>query len=178
MYLTEYHNLIAPITWGPIRAQFHLLDEPPKNELISNVNIVPRTNDGWVILLLNDGSGVSHWEIPGGTLEPHEHYLDTIHRELQEEVGAEILSTRLLGAFHCKSSLQEPYRPHLPHPESYRLIFAGDVRVVGSPTNPPGGEQVKRVEVVTLETAVLRFRGNERHDLADLYRLAAASLIS
>ena len=58
--------------------QFQLPKKPPPQHLIANVNIVPRTSEGWLLIRLQDG----FWEIPGGTLEPGESYLDTIEREV------------------------------------------------------------------------------------------------
>ena len=46
------------------------------------------------------------------------------------------------------SNREKPYRPHLPHPRAYWAYAVADVRVVGVPTNPHGGEMV--VEVLTL----------------------------
>ena len=69
-------------------------------------------------------------------------------RELLEEAGAQLLTFELFGAWHCRSSAPAPYRPHLPHPESYRVVGYGEVALVGAPTNPPDGEQVIEVACV------------------------------
>ncbi len=141
---------------------------PPLN-LISNVNLVPCKGDRWLILRLKTGE----WEVPGGTLEPGESYSDTISRELMEEAGARLITFEPLGAWHCFSTAPKPYRPHLPHPEFYRLVGYGAVEITGSPENPEGGEQVANVEFVTIAEAVQRFRGINRFELAELYQLAA-----
>ncbi len=167
----QFPHLFNEVTWpwGPTRARFVLLEEAPPDDLIANVNIVPRAGDDWVILRLRDGS----WEMPGGTLEPGETYLDTVRRELREEAGAELVSFRLFGAWHCFSLADQPYRPHLPFPEYYRLVGLGEIELVGEPENPAGGEEVVAVERVSLATAVARFSALQRYDVAELYQLAA-----
>ena len=64
--------------WGPVKTVFEP-GEPP-HELLSNVNIAPFDDTGWLIIRQQIG-----WGIVGGTLEPGETYLDTLKRELIEE---------------------------------------------------------------------------------------------
>lgn len=163
-----FEEVIWP--WGPTRARFVLLDDAPSNQLIANVNLVPRASDRWIMLRLQDGS----WEMPGGTLEPGESFLDTIRRELREEAGAQLVSFQVLGAWHCFFLAEEPYRPHLPFPEYYRLVGLGMIELADKPPNPAGGESVALVESVLLETAVDRFVSQGRPELAELYQLAAS----
>jgi 8-oxo-dGTP pyrophosphatase MutT (NUDIX family) len=129
---------------------------------------VPFIGDQCLIIRLQNGN----WEIPGGTLEPDEGYLDTIRRELLEEAGAQLVTFEPLGVWHCHSSAPRPYRPHLPHPEAYRMVGYGQVELVGDPQNPDNGEQVTVVECVSIEKASQRFLSMGRADLAELYRLA------
>jgi 8-oxo-dGTP pyrophosphatase MutT (NUDIX family) len=163
-----YPDLFAPPNWDiPVVARFEL-DTPPQN-LISNVSVVPFVGDKCVIIHVASG----YWEIPGGTLEPDEAYLDGVRRELLEEAGARLLNFHPIGAWNCQSQTEKPYRLHLPHPHFYRLMGYGDVEIVGAPLNPADGEQVTRVDVVTVEEATSRFHSIQRGDLADLYRLTA-----
>jgi 8-oxo-dGTP diphosphatase len=152
-----------------MRAQFENLDMLPPH-LISNVNVVPYVGDQWLVIRLENGN----WEIPGGTLEPDESYLDAARRELLEEAGARLLTFQIFGAWKCISEAPKPYRPHLPHPEFYRLVGYGEVELVGLPLNPSDAEQVASVELVTLDEAARRYRSVGRDDLAELYLLAAA----
>lgn len=153
--------------WGPIRAKFIMLDQPPENR-ISNINLVPKAGDQYILLQHADGK----WDIAGGTLEPGEDYRRTLERELMEEAGAELLSFRLIGAWRCFSLAGKPYRPHLPFPEHYRLVGIGQVKIVGEPTNPTGAEQITKVACVDLNNAVDKFISCGRHDLAELYQFA------
>jgi 8-oxo-dGTP pyrophosphatase MutT (NUDIX family) len=121
------------------------------------------------MIRLKDGS----WEMPGGTLEPDEGYIDTARRELLEEAGARLLSFRLIGAWRCFSLADKPYRPHLPFPEYYRVVGVGEVEVIKLPENPLDGEEVSIVSSVPLETAVAQFMSARRYDFAELYQLAS-----
>jgi 8-oxo-dGTP diphosphatase len=167
----QYPHLFQEVTWprGPTLVRFIALDDAPPNYLIANVNIVPCIGDHWVVIQLADGS----WEIPGGTLEPGEDAMNAILRELKEEVGAELISQQVIGAWSCLSLADKPYRPHLPFPQFYRLVFVGEISIVKSPANPPGGENVTSVESLPLQTCVDLFISQGRFDLAELYQLAS-----
>ena len=168
--ITHYPDLFAPPNWGiPVIARFELLREVPPQNLISNINVVPFVGDKCVIIRVAN----TYWEMPGGTLEPDEPYLDGVRREVLEEAGARLLDFHPFGAWDCQSQAEKPYRPHLPHPHYYRLVGYGDVEIIGAPLNPADGEQVTSVDVVTVEEAANRFHSIQRGDLADLYRLAA-----
>ncbi len=161
--------LFEDFHYGTVSARFARLDVPPSDALISNVNVVPFVGEQVVIIRLKDGS----YEVPGGTREPGEAYLETARRELIEEAGARLISYVPFGAWKCHSTSVRPYRPHLPHPDFYRLAGYGEVELIAPPTNPADGEQVAAVQVLTVDEAAAQFTASERPDLADLYRLAA-----
>lgn len=165
--LANYSTLSRTIEWGPVRASF-ALSEHTDEKLVSNVSIIPCSGDKYVIFQVDNGM----WELPGGTLEPEEHYLAGLRREVMEELGGELESYTIFGQFNCESRAEFPYRAHIPHPRFVRLVGYGQVKLVGKPLNPPDGEQVVAVEVVGIEDAVRRLESVGRSDIAELYRLA------
>lgn len=150
----KYPELFNEVTWpwGPTRAKFISLDELPASQLISNVNIVPQVGDSWLMFQGED----LFWDVPGGTLEEGENFVDTF-----------------FGAWRCYSLASKPYRPHLPHPEHYRIVGVGRVKVIRAPTNPSDGEKILTVATVALREAVQRFEASGRFDLSQLYQLAS-----
>ncbi|MDR6715581.1 NUDIX domain-containing protein [Paenibacillus sp. 2003] len=163
----QFPALSTSIHWGIIEAEFRLNDIVDE-KLVSNISIIPFVGDQCVVFQLDNGD----WELPGGTLEAGEPYMDGLKRELMEELGAEMRSYQIFGQFHCTSSVLEPYRPHIPHPHFVRIIGYGDVELVADPLNPEDGEQVVAVEVVEIDEAIRRFRAQNRYDIAEMYQLA------
>ena len=165
----RYPNLFGPVAWGPVRCHFVLLDSEPSAHLVSNISIVPFVGDNVVQIELEDGS----LEIVGGTLEPGESYREAIERELMEEAGAQLVSLKPFGAWRCHSSAPAPFRPHLPHPDFYRLSAYAEIEIVGTPQLPEeGGERVRTVHLLPVEEAANNFRAQGRLELAELYLLA------
>src|SRR5215218_4121004 len=111
-------DLGSTVRYGPVEAVFVPGNELPPHHLVGNVNIVPFVGDDVVVLRVAGGRP----EIPGGTLEPGEDSMAALHRELREEAGADLRSWTLIGAYRCHSVAPEPYRPHLPHPDFYRVV--------------------------------------------------------
>jgi 8-oxo-dGTP diphosphatase len=168
-YEQDFSHLFREVTWGSIRCTFERRQTPPPADLIGSVNLIPFCGERWLVIRLQNG----FWELPGGTLEPRETYLDAIRRELLEEAGAHLVTFEPLGAWKCHSTTPTPYRPHLPHPEFYRFVGYGQVERVGTPQNPQGGERVVQVECAPIKKVCRLFRAIGRPELAELYRLAA-----
>jgi 8-oxo-dGTP pyrophosphatase MutT (NUDIX family) len=167
----QYPNLFGPVTWGPVQCQFVLQESEPPAHLVSNISIVPFVGDKVIQIELDDGS----LEIVGGTLEPGESYQEAIERELMEEAGARLLSLEPFGVWHCHSPAPSPFRPHIPHPDFYRLSAYAEIEIVGPPQLPEvGGERVRAVHVLPVEVAANNFRAQGRPELAELYLLAGS----
>jgi SAM-dependent methyltransferase len=115
---------------------------------VTNVFLVPFVGDRIAVLRLADGRHAS----AGGTLEPGEHWCVTATRELMEEVGGRLGQggagplMHPFGILRCNSHAPEPYRPHQPHPITWRVAAWCEVELVGAPAVPEeGGEAVEEV---------------------------------
>ncbi|WP_424765863.1 NUDIX domain-containing protein [Paenibacillus sp. sgz302251] len=165
--MSQFPTLSKGIVIGFVENCFSL-DYEVDAAMISNISIIPTVDEQYVVMKIDNGK----WELAGGTLEPNEYHMDALAREVREELGAELVSYTPFGCFRCQSFAEEPYRPHIPHPNFVRMIGYGEVAIVGEPLNPPDGEQVVAVEVVDIAEAVSRFEEIGRFDIAELYRLA------
>ncbi|RIX53677.1 NUDIX domain-containing protein [Paenibacillus nanensis] len=163
----KYPTLANTIIWGPVHANFRLNDSVDET-IVSNVTIIPFVGDKYVIFQVENGN----WELPGGTLEAGENYTNALKREMLEELGGELIDYHIFGQFDCISTAEKPYKPHIPHPKFVRVVGYGEVKLVSKPLNPEGGEQVIAVKVVEIEEAVRILEGNNRYDIAELYKLA------
>lgn len=165
--IKQFPALSNNLDWGIVKANFTLtktIDE----DLVSNVSIIPYNGDKYIVFQIDNGM----WELPGGTLESGENYINALRREVMEELGGELVTYEVFGKFICESSAEKPYKSHIPHPMFDRIIGYGEVNLVGKPLNPDGGEKVIAVELVNIEEAIIRFQKIGRDDIAELYKLA------
>ena len=152
---------------GALRMSFELSSEFP-GHLIGLVKMVAYTGEAYIAIRGYDG-----WREPGGKLEPGEHYLDTIRREMLEETGTRVKDFNLFGAFHCYSLLDKAPEPGLLWPEFYFLWGYGEVERVGDP-HPTEKEQILEVAYAPLDDICHLYEGTPGAGpfLQDIYRLA------
>lgn len=155
--------------WGDARMRFVFEPEPPTPELVGNVRCACFCDDR-VLVIETEEFGLSAF--PGGVLEPGEDWHQALERELMEEAGARPLNYEVVGRLHFWSSLDAPYRPHLPHPEFEQVVGWADVDVVGEPTNPADGEHVLSVALVLPSRAISLMQERDPWE-ADLLRYVA-----
>jgi ADP-ribose pyrophosphatase YjhB (NUDIX family) len=160
--------------FGPVTLQFEPRVEPPADELVSNVHLVPFVGDRCVVIEVDwRGAGHSPFAMPGGTLEPGETWRDAAHRELIEEAGARVLSITPFAVLRGHTTEATPYRAHLPHPDFFWILGWAEVELVGAPLNPADGERVVDVICTDVVAATRLFESCGEHAAADTYRLAA-----
>lgn len=164
-----YPALFALNRWGNVTfTGFHLLAEWPPLDLIQSVNVVPFVGDRCVAIFLWNG----HAMLPGGTRELGETLEETARRELIEETGASFKTCFPFAYWESFSADPKPWRPFLAHPHFIRAVAWADVELDGLPTNPPDGEQIATVELLTRTEAEARFLRDDRPELAAIYALA------
>ncbi len=166
----RYPLLHRPDRWEWASITMRFQRELPRDDLVSSTHVVAFVGEE-VILCRDQRPGV--WFLPGGTREPGESIAASLERELLEEAGA-----RLLGAFHPigahvgVSDADQPYRPHLPHPEKAWLWGWAEAEIVGPPTMPDDGEQIEEVRTFPVEEAVRRASADDAW-LSELITYAA-----
>src|SRR6266487_1923123 len=67
-------------------------------------------HNGRMLFQRADDSPVQFWFLPGGRAELHETSIETLMREIQEELGVEVIIERLL--YVVENFFEYPHNPH------------------------------------------------------------------
>ena len=112
--------------------------------------ILPRGDD---LLLTHQAEPVPEFQLPGGGIDPGEHPLTALHREVFEETGWRIARPRRLGAFRrftympeydlwaeklCTVYRAEPVRPHAEPSEPGHLALWMPIALAAERLENPG----------------------------------------
>lgn len=113
------------------------------------VAIAARTEDGRFLIVHQERLPVMRalWEFPAGQIDEdisRESIVATVHRELEEEAGAEVLPGAVLTPLGWFFGSQGFTSEHV------YLFAVGPVRIVRAP-QPVGGEHIGEVRLVTPE---------------------------
>ena len=85
------------------------------------------------VLLTHQAAPVPEWQLPGGGIDPGEHPLPALHREVMEETGWTIAAPRRIGAFRRFVWMPE----YGIHAEKLCAVYlARPVRRTGPPSEP------------------------------------------
>ena len=131
------------VVWGitPLVLSCFLTDKEPPLDLIVSVRAVLTAQDGMVFVFEDQGPHV----LPGGPREKSEHVLETLAREISEEVGCAIVGEpQPLGFFELRND----------GPRNYHVVFkatAGAVTRVPVDPNVHGGRFVSRKEALAMD---------------------------
>jgi 8-oxo-dGTP diphosphatase len=165
----EKHEILKkPYVWGPVSSMFS--EDLAETHLIGNVHVVPFVGNNCVLLHTLE----SGWAMPGGTLQADEGVDTALSRELAEELGARANDYQFFASWSCTSSLEKPYREHLPHPLFSIALGWANVEIVDSPTSDGGIEQETVAEIIILpvKAAIERLISEGKPHLAAIYSLA------
>ena len=89
-------------------------------------------NNALLLIEFDDESGL-HYNLPGGTLEPGESFLDALHREVAEEACVEVCNEQLAFVYEYNPSLSN-YR--FGKQKSISFLFHCDLKESSIPTMP------------------------------------------
>ncbi|MDF2721395.1 MAG: hydrolase [Paenibacillus sp.] len=106
----------------PNETQLVLSDLLPPQELITCSFVLAFQEDALVLTNLNERG----WDIPGGHIEPGEHPVETMTRELYEETGARIESPQVLG-YELIRLYNKPELYTYPYPDSYMVFYCANI---------------------------------------------------
>lgn len=161
----RYPKLFRVIDDKEATGVFQVLDTAPPFELVSRVYVVAAVGDEYLYVLRPDGSP----NMPGGMLLPGEMPRHALARELRALAGTEAGTADVFGGWHLHEKSPAPIASHLPHPETWRLVYHAGIDAVAP--RRPGDDMRTELHVAPLDEVITVFRTGEREDLAELYWL-------
>jgi len=141
------------VVWGvtPLWLSCFLTGLRPPLELIVSVRAVLTAPNGGIFVFDDNGPHV----LPGGRREGPEPLLDTLIREIGEEVGCSIDGPpRPLGFFELRNDGPRPEGHPYPYPRNYHVVFkatAGPVTRAPMDPNVHNGRFVSRDEALAMD---------------------------
>jgi 8-oxo-dGTP pyrophosphatase MutT (NUDIX family) len=139
------------VVWGvtPLFLSCFLTDAQPPLELIVSARSVLAGPGGTVFVFDENGPHV----LPGGHREGAEPVLETLSREIGEEVGCSIVDTpRPIGFIELRNDGPRPDPLVYPYPRNFHVVFSAKAgRVTRAPVDP----NVHDGRFVTREHALL-----------------------
>lgn len=118
------------------------------------VVILPLLSESEVVMIRNERFVVDEtlWELPAGTLEPHEPPLSTAHRELIEEIGYRAAEMKFLFDFYSSPGFCN---------EKISAFVASDLTFVGQDLDP--NEKIS-IEILSMDKVLSMIKEGSIHD--------------
>lgn len=157
------------VMWGgeiPLSISFYLGDKNPPTDYVSSVRAIVFHDDSVIVMKEKNG----HLYItPGGRVEPGEQLEETLRREILEETGWTISSTKPLGFMHFHHLGDKPIGYRYPYPDFIWTIavaeageFVPEARIPDDyalmanwlPVDEVRSLPMDKVQLVLLEAAV------------------------
>lgn len=119
---------------------------------IRKVRCIPLNEDKLVCMVSHDG--ISHWMIPGGTVERNENPILALKRELSEEADIEIKNYKLIGF------LEVEFRNHLTrYISNYtEMIFVAKISKISPQTMDPATGVILERDFFDIEEMAFKFQ--------------------
>lgn len=119
---------------------------------IRKVRCIPLNDEKLVCMVSHDG--ISHWMIPGGTVEKNENPILALKRELQEEADIEIKNYKLIGF------LEVEFKNHLTkYTANYtEMFFVAKISKILPQTEDPATGVILERDFFDIEEMALKFQ--------------------
>ena len=111
------------LTWAGgmrLRVNVYVTSALPDLSYVTSVRTILLTDAGCAFLTNADGTHV----IPGGRRRPSEAIRDTLRREIREETGCVITTSKQLGFLHFRHLTPKPVDYAYPYPDFVHALFA------------------------------------------------------